>query len=223
MNEIIFVVQLLCIIIFACMALRLGSATLTTWVAIQAIMANLFVLKQITLFGFHVTASDAFAIGSLMGLNFLQEYYGQAQAKQATNTCFLFLFFFAIISQLHIWYIPSPSDSAHSAFATLLSPSPRLFMASMATFFIVQQFDIAFFAFLRKRLPHTAFAIRSVYSLTLSQFLDTVLFTLFGLYGIASNLIDIIVLSFSIKLLSILTFTVCCRYSNYFKIQTTID
>lgn len=206
-NEILFFIQSACIIAFAFVALRLGSATLTTWVAIQALVANLFVLKQITLFGFEVTASDSFAIGSLVGLNLLQEYYGREEAKNATWTCFLFLFFFGIVSQLHLLYLPSQHDLSHSAFVTLLSPSVRLFGASMLTFFIVQQFDIFFFAFLQNRLPRTSFAVRTTYSLILSQLLDTVLFSFLGLYGIATAIFDVILISFAIKLISIFSFT----------------
>ena len=40
-------------------------------------------LKQITLFGLNATASDIFAIGSLLGLNLLREIYGITEAKKA--------------------------------------------------------------------------------------------------------------------------------------------
>ncbi len=207
MNELIFFSQSICIIAFAIIALRIGSATLTTWVTVQALVANLFVLKQITLFGFEVTASDTFAIGSLVGLNMLQEYYGRDEAKKATWTCFLFLLFFAIVSQQHLLYMPSPGDSAHGAFVTLLTPSLRLFLASMSTFFVVQQFDIAFFAYLQKKLPNQSFAVRTACSLVCSQLLDTVLFSFLGLYGMVAAIFDVILISFAVKLISIFSFT----------------
>jgi uncharacterized PurR-regulated membrane protein YhhQ (DUF165 family) len=40
-------------------------------------------------------------------------------------------------------------------------------------------------------------------SLSLSQFLDTVLFSMLGLYGIVSAITEIILVSYSIKLLAI--------------------
>ncbi len=150
MNEIIFFSQSICIIAFAIIAQRIGSSALTTFVTVLALVANLFVLKQITLFGFEVTASDTFAIGSLVGLNMLQEYYGPQEAKKATWTCFLFLMFFAIVSQQHLLYAPSQSDTANGAFVILLTPALRLFLASMSTFFIVQQFDIVFLVFCKE-------------------------------------------------------------------------
>lgn len=206
-NELLFFVQIISTVAFAIGACRLGSAALTTWVAVQALIANLFVLKQINLFGFDVTASDTFAIGSLVGLNFLQEYYGKEEAQRATKTCFFFLCFFALISQLHLLYEPSLHDSSHSAFQTLLAPAPRLFLASLGTFFIVQRIDIVFFAFLQRKLPGWGFALRIALSLTVLQLLDTVLFSVTGLYGLVISLIDVILVSFLIKLIAIFSFT----------------
>jgi hypothetical protein len=207
MNEILFFIQIFIIVGFALGALRLGLAALTAWVAIQALIANLFVLKQITLFGFDVTASDAYVIGSLLGLNFLQEFYSQEEAKKATWICFFFMFFFTVISQLHLFYQPSSHDNTQNAFEVLLSPSPRLLMASMGVFFVVQQFDIRFFHFLKNTLPNSSFALRTTIALVVSQFLDTLLFSFAGLYGIATSILDIIIVSYLIKLAVIFCFT----------------
>lgn len=206
-NELLFFAQIAMTVVFAIAACRLGSAALTTWVAIQALIANLFVLKQINLFGFDVTAGDTYAIGCFVGLNFLQEQYGKEEAQKATKTCFFFLFFFALISQLHLFYEPSQYDSSHTAFQTLLSPAPRLFLASLATFFIVQRIDIVFFEFLQKKLPHVNFAWRVALSLSVLQLLDTILFSVTGLYGLVISLVDVILVSFLIKLITIFSFT----------------
>lgn len=207
MNELLFFVQTFAVVAGALIAYRLGSAALSTWVTIQALIANLFVLKQVQLFGFDVTASDTFAIGSLIGLNLLQEYYSREEALKASRTCFFFLFFFALISQLHLSYQPSDHDFSQTAFLTLLSPSPRLFLASIGTFFIVQQIDIALFAFLRTAWQTQSFAFRTAISLIISQLLDTALFSVLGLYGIVASLVDVIIVSFLIKLLAIFSFT----------------
>lgn len=206
-NELLFFAQVIATVAFAMAACRLGSAALTTWVSVQALIANLFVLKQINLFGFDVTASDTFAIGSLVGLNFLQEHFGKEEAQKATKTCFFFLCFFALISQLHLMYEPSLHDFSQTAFHTLLSPAPRLLLASLGTFFIVQRIDIVFFAFLQRKIPNQGFALRVALSLTVLQLLDTILFSVTGLYGMVISLTDIILVSFLIKLIAIFSFT----------------
>lgn len=207
MNEILFFTQTFLIVVFALGALKLGKGALTAWVAIQALIANLFVLKQITLFGFDVTASDVFAIGSLLGLNFLQEYFSKEEANRATWICFFFMLFFTLVSQLHLLYEPSAYDTTQPAFMAILSLSPRLLIASMSVFLVVQQIDIRFFAFLKNRIPSTSFAVRSGITLVISQFLDTFLFSFAGLYGIVASVIDIIILSYMIKLIVIFCFT----------------
>lgn len=203
MNELIFLLQIILLVGFTLGALKLGKEALTSWVCIQALIANLFVLKQITLFGLHVTASDAFVIGSLLGLNLLQEYFSREYAQKATWICFFSMLFFALIAKLHLFYLPNQFDGSQEAFFTLLSPSTRLFTASLSVFFIVQQIDIRFFVFLKKKLPNLSFAARAALALTVSQFLDTLLFSFAGLYGIVASLTDIILFSFAIKMIVI--------------------
>lgn len=207
MNEILFFTQTLLIIGFVLGALKLGKSALTTWVVVQALIANIFVLKQIALLGFNVTASDAFAIGSLVGLNLLQEYFGKEEAQKTTLICFFFMLFFALVSQMHLLYQPSSYDTTQAAFLAILSSSPRLLVASMSVFFIVQQMDIRFFAFLKKTFPQLSFASRIAMALALSQLVDTVLFSFAGLYGIVASILDIILVSLLVKFIVILCFT----------------
>lgn len=207
MNELIFLLQILLIIAFTFGALKLGKNALMGWIAFLAVIANLFVIKQISLFGFEVTASDSFAMGSLLALSLLQEHFGGEEAKKSSGICFFFLLFFALASQIHLWYTSSVHDASQEAFTTILSPSPRLFAASMGVFFIVQQFDIQFFSFIKRLFPSQSFAFRASLALILSLALDTVLFSFAGLYGIAASMIDVIIMSFLIKLLITFCFT----------------
>lgn len=213
MNEMIFFLEILVIVAFVIGALRLGKGALTSWVTVQALIANLFVLKQISLFGLEVTASDAFAIGSVLGLNFLQEYFGKEEAKHATWVCFFFMLFFAVVSQLHLLYHSSTFDNTQSSYEQILSPAPRLLFASITVFFIVQQVDIRFFAFLKNNFPHLGFAIRAAIALVISQFLDTFLFSFVGLYGMVVSVFDIIAVSFAVKLLVIFFITPLLKWA----------
>lgn len=203
MNEFLFFLQTFLMIIFALGALRLGESALTSWIVVQALLANFFVLKQILLFGFEVTASDVYAIGSMIGLNFLQEYFSKQSALKATWICFFFMVFFVIFSQLHLIYHASPSDISQDSYHTLLSWSPQLSGASMGVFFISQRFDIAFFSFLKNSVPTMAFAWRALTVTVCSQALDTILFTLIGLHGIIHSIVDVILVSLLIKLCAV--------------------
>jgi queuosine precursor transporter len=205
MNEFIFIIHIFLVLGFGLGALRLGREALICWVAIQALLANLFVIKQIFFFGFEVTCSDVFAVGCLLGLNLLQEYFGKESAKKAGWICFFTLLFFAAMSQVHLAYFPSPHDTTQQAFIDILSPAPRLLIASLVTFIIVQQCDLRLFQKLRAHLP--SFSLRSGISICLSQLLDTALFSFLGLYGLVNSLFDIVFISFLIKFLIILFMT----------------
>jgi len=205
MNECIFLIHIIAILLCTIISFRLGKTSLGSWVCIQALLANLFVLKQVVLFGFHVTCSDVFAIGGILSLNLLQEYYGSKEAQKIVTHCFYFMLFFAILSQIHLLYTPSSLDSTQSSYLTLLSPAPRLLFASLVSFFIVQKIDIRLFSTIKTFLPSSSFSLRTLFSLIFSQLLDTILFSFLGLYGLVHSLYDMIILSFLIKALVIAT------------------
>jgi hypothetical protein len=194
MNELIFFSHILLVVGFLLLSLRMGERALVGFVALQGVLANLFVLKQIDLFGFEVTCTDVFAIGGILSLNLLQEYFGKRSAKQAIHLSLLALIFFSLCSQIHLLYLPTSHDATQNAFATLFSTSPRIVFASIATFYLVQQFDVRFFPLLKGKL-----SLRIAASLFVSQLLDTILFSLLGLYGLVASLFDIILVSFLIK------------------------
>ncbi len=199
MNELLFLLHIVVIFICTLGCLKKGKEFLVIWICLQVILANLFVLKQVMLFGFQVTCSDAFAVGGVLGLNLLQQYHGKQQAKSAINACFCFMLLFTILAQIHLLYSPSQDDIAHTSYAALLSPSPRLFFTSLFVFFVVQKIDVALFSSLKKA---PIFA-RNLICLSTSQLLDTILFTFIGLYGLIAAPLDVIFVSFFIKITAI--------------------
>lgn len=203
MNEWLFFFHIVLVLLFAWGAVRLGREALIAWITIQALVANLFVIKQIDLFGMTVTCSDVYAIGSILGLNLLQEYFGKIWASRATWICFFMMLFFALMAEIHLHYIPSFADTTQTSYERLLSTTPRLLLASLFTFFLVQKIDIALFGILQRTFPKKSLTLRASLSLIFSQFLDTVLFSVLGLYGVVASLSSVIFLSFFIKLILI--------------------
>ena len=203
MNELIFLIHILLVTISVLGALRLGKEALVSIVALQAIIANLFVLKQIKLFGFDVTCTDVFSIGCILGINLLNEYYGAKAARLAIWVSFGCMLFFGLMSQMHLMYHPSMADGAHTYFLKLLAPIPRVLGASFVSYLVSSQFDVWFYSLLKKRLSNYL-VFRTGVSLAATQLLDTVLFSFLGLYGVLNSMADIIVLSYVIKLMVIM-------------------
>jgi uncharacterized integral membrane protein (TIGR00697 family) len=194
MNEWLFLFHVIVVVGFALFSLRLGKKALIAFIALQGVLANLFVIKQMTLFGFSVTCSDVFAVGGILSLNLLQEYFGQKSAREASMISLLILVFFALMSQMHLLYVPASFDTTQGAFLTIFSPTFRIVAASITTLFLVQQVDVRLFPMFKGRL-----AVRVAFSLFCSQLLDTVLFSFLGLYGLVESVFSVISLSFLIK------------------------
>lgn len=198
-NEILFFIHIFLVLGLVLGAIRMGKNVLISLIVLQAVFANLFVVKQISLFGFSVTCSDVFSIGGILGLNLLQEYYGRQEANTALKASFLGLLFFMLMSKVHLLYAPLAADVTQEAFCQILSHTVRISCASMGVYFIVQKLDLRLFGFLQSLFGRTYLPFRVGVSLVLTQFLDTVLFSFFGLYGIVVSLFDVIAVSFLIK------------------------
>ncbi len=206
-NEFLFFLDVFITMGCLLLCVKKGKESMTAFIVLCTVLANLFVPKQIVLFGMNVTSSDFLAVGVILGMNLLQEFYGKESAKRALNFSFIGMGFFAVVSRIHLLFSPSAMDSTHSAFCEILSSSLRLLSASLITFFIVQQVDIRFYAFLKRRLSERSLVRRIGTSLFFSQALDTVLFTFLGLWGVLSHLFDIMIFSYGIKVICILLFS----------------
>lgn len=202
-NELIFLLHSIIISISALVFFALGPNALVTFICVQCLLANLFVLKQTTLFGFNATCSDAFTIGATLGLNLLQEYWGKAITQRAIFINMATLIFYTIVSQIHLAYIPSVFDVTQSAYLTLLSSTPRIIIASITVYYISQTVDYYLYGFLKTWWHRRFLVLRTYTSTAISQAVDTALFSFLGLYGIVDNIGEIIVVSYAIKLVAI--------------------
>lgn len=203
MNELIFVLQAAAVVGAVLGARRLGRDAVMTLATLLAVFANFFVLKQIDLFGWTVTCSDAFVIGHLMCLNLLQQLYGRACAQKAATVSFSAMIVFAVLSQIHLAFVPSGVDSLQVHYSALLGIAPRLLAASITTFWFVQRLDLFLFGKFLKWMPNVSVGARSAISLLISQAVDTLLFTLLGLYGAVESWVSIFWMSFVVKCLGV--------------------
>lgn len=202
-NEIVFGFHVLCLGSAVLGAFFASKEALITLTAIFTLLTNLFVTKQITLFGLHVTATDAFAVGSILGMNILQEYYGNKVARQAIAIGFCAALFFIAVSVIHICYLPNNFDQCHIHFMAILQPMPRIVIASLVTYLLSQNLDHFLFTFFKTKFPEHGIVMRFCSSTIISQLFDTVLFSFLGLYGLIHNIGHLIIVSYAIKLLVI--------------------
>ncbi len=203
MNELIFILHTIIISCFALCALALGKNALVAFVCVQCVLANLFVIKQITLFGLHATCSDAFTVGATLGLNLLQEYFGRTITKKAIWINFFVLIFYAIVSQIHLAYSPSSVDTMQPHFSPILAFMPRIVIASFSVYLLVHLLDYTLYGALKRIFNQKYLLVRNYASVIVCQLIDTVLFSFLGLYGIIEHIWEVILVSYMIKLMVI--------------------
>lgn len=203
LNETFFFFHLVVSLSFLLFSLRMGKECLIAFLSLSAVLANLFVLKQISFFSWTITSSDVYAVQAILALNMLQEYFGKKTAEKASKISFFCMGFFAIMAKMHLTYIPSSIDYTQEAFVVILDAAPRIVFASLATFYFVQRLDILFFSQLKIWLKNTHFSFRVICSLLVSQTIDTALFAFLGLYGLVANIFSIIAFSLMVKCLVI--------------------
>lgn len=200
MNELLFFCHIL--VLLACLlgTVRLGKQALLIAFALQMILANLFIAKEITLFGLNVTATDMYTIGSIFTLSCIQEFYGKVEARKMIWTGFSFLILVGLMVKFHLLYKPSVGDTTHFAYLTIFSSTPRIIIASLGTAFLADRIDINLYAFFQKKLPLIG---RFALSTLIAQFFDTLLFSFAALYGSVSNITHIIFFSYLVKVVAI--------------------
>jgi len=220
-NEVIFLIYCSCIGLSIFGALLYGTAALTALMSLFLVFVNVFVTKHVSLLGFTATAADPIAIGIPLTLNVLQEHCGPNISKRAIWISFYCALIFMLLSTLHLWYAPAAADTSHEHFQALFAPMPRILAASFATFLITQYTDWHLYYAIRRFCTQRFAFLATLGSTTISQAVDTVTFTMLGLYGIMHNLLEIMLVSYVIKLmtLGVLTPFTICTHSLYGRIR----
>lgn len=202
-NFLVLSLHLLVLGAFILISLRMGAMALHAMLCMIAIAMNIFVLKQIKLFGLDVTATDALAVTYLLGLNLFQEYYGRKIVRQHVFISCMISATFTILGLIHLSYTPNAYDSMQIHYEMTISCLPRIIISSITSFLLIQLIDISFFAYLRGKTGGRWLTLRTTFSLLISQILDTLLFSFLALYGQVGNLWHIILVSIAIKFIVI--------------------
>lgn len=200
-NELIFLGHSTLVASITLGLLVLGREGLTAGVCLFSVLSNLFVTKQITLFGLHTISTDVFTIGAVFGLNLLQEHFGIASVKRAITCNFALLIAYLALCQVHLAYTPNAFDTMQTASQALLTPMLRIIVASVASYLLSQLFDMHLYRLLKQYFAGRHVVLRNILSLSCSQLVDTVFFSFAALYGTVHSVGHVIIVSYAIKML----------------------
>lgn len=222
MNETVFFLHALIVVGFLILATRLGKMALYCFVAIQGILANLFVLKQMKLFGLVVTCADVYTISCIFGINIICEFFGKKEANKAILLSLFLVIFYLIMTKFHLFYIPISNEKFSVSYETILSTAPRIVISSILVFYVVQRIDVLFFSFLKRKVFKNSFLLRLTCSVLLTQFLDTFLFSFLGLYGTVQKIFQVITMSYLMKVVIIAFNSSFCSFLKRFIKQVEV-
>lgn len=203
MNEYLFFFWTLLVICLVLAAFRLGRVALYGIIGVYIILANIFVTKQITLFGFAATGGNSLYGAIFLATDLLSEYWGKKEARRAVWFGWIVAAFFLIATQVFLWFKPSPDDFVHESMKTIFSLTPRIVAGSLIAYFISQTHDVWAFHFWKAKTGGKYLWLRNNASTFVSQLFDTVIFTLIAFYGVfpTAVLVQIVVTTYLLKIL----------------------
>ena len=88
-NELIFILQTVVGLAFTLVAFRMGRSWLYGYIAVCIVLANIFVTKQIILFGIAATGGNVVYGAVFLATDLLAEHYGK---KRGETGCFYRIF-----------------------------------------------------------------------------------------------------------------------------------
>ncbi|MBU1992757.1 MAG: queuosine precursor transporter [Patescibacteria group bacterium] len=186
-NDVLFIIQTLVSLCIALFAFKMGRIWLIALIAVYAVMMNVFVVKQMTLFGLDVTGGNVLYATIFLSTDLLAEHFGKKEALKAVKVGFFASLVFLVMSQIVMMYVPNSFDFAQSSFATLFTLTPRIVLGSLLAYIVSQHLDVYLFEWIKGKTKGKFLWLRNNASTWISQAVDTVIFTFVGLYMVEIN------------------------------------
>jgi uncharacterized PurR-regulated membrane protein YhhQ (DUF165 family) len=127
-NELLFGIEVLVTLSFVLLANRLGQIWLVALMAVMLVLMNIFVLKQMDLFGMQLTGVNVLYAAIFLASDLLAEHWGRREAYRAVRVGFGASVFLVAMGLIVIQFTPNIEDSSgggippHEALKTLLTP-----------------------------------------------------------------------------------------------------
>lgn len=189
MNEFLLILSLLLIYGSVLAAYRFfGKTGLYGWTVFATITANIEVLLLVEAFGMEQTLGNVLFASTFLVTDILSEKYGKKAAQVSVNLGVAASLMFIVLSQLWLLYIPAANDWAAPSFHMIFSNTPRIMLASLLVYALVQRFDVwayhKWWDFTKKRFGDSGrfLWLRNNGSTLISQLLNTLLYS-FGAFA----------------------------------------
>jgi uncharacterized integral membrane protein (TIGR00697 family) len=166
-----------------------GKNGLYAWIGMAIIIANIQVMKTISVFGL-VTALGNIIYGTtFLATDILSENHGKKAARKGVLIGFYILIAVTAIMQISLLFVPHESDAMSPALEQIFGLLPRIAVASLTAYLISQLHDVWAFNFWKRIFKGKYLWFRNNLSTMVSQLMDNIVFTLiafvgfFGIFG----------------------------------------
>lgn len=206
MNEIIFLGFFVFLASALLIALKIDKIYIYAIIAVLSVLMNVFVLKPFVLFGLPAYGGNAMYGCIFLATDLLAEHHGKKAAFKGVVVGFLSLLFYFIVSSVYLLLAPNLAVEnaliVENALTIIFKPALGIVIASLTAFLISNTIDVHIYDYLHRKTGEKMLWLRNNFSTLISQFLDTVIFSLIATYfGIFDPLFlgGIILINYSLK------------------------
>lgn len=203
-NELLWAIFLLIDLSLMLLAFRLwGKQGIYAYIGGSIIVCNIQVLVTVDLFGLVATLGNILYASIFLGTDILHEVYGAKAARRGVWIGFFMLLWANVAMQFALQFEPVGDAGIFLALQQVFELFPRVTVASLTAYLLSQHHDIWSFSLWKKATQGRHLWLRNNASTIVSQFIDSIVFTLIAFYGVLpfGMVLDIFVTTFALKLI----------------------
>ncbi len=204
MNELLFLGWTLLAVFLVLAAFRyFGRAGLYGVIGVYIVLANIFVTKQITLFGLAATGGNSLYGAVFLATDLISEYWGKREAKRAVWFGWFVAMGFLLATQVFQWFHPSADDFVNDSMSTLFSLTPAIVIGSLVAYIASQTHDIWAYHFWKRKTEGKKLWLRNNASTWVSQLIDSLIFSFIAFFMVFpfSVFLQIVLTTYLLKVL----------------------
>ncbi len=187
-----------------------GETGLYCYSAVCTVLANIEVLILVDAFGARMTLGNILFAVTFIVTDILAENEGRAAAHKAVLLGAACSALFLLVSQSWLLYVPADADWVSPAIRTVFQSTPRLLLASLVVYTVIQWVDVLLYQFWWNVTrcmvgdPRRFLWLRNNAATLMSQLLNTILFNCLAFYGVYDNqtLLSIILSTYAIYIVT---------------------
>lgn len=184
-NEILWIIFAITnfLLFLACFKI-FGKSGIFAWIAMGTILANIQVMKSITLFGLEATLGNIMYGTIFLATDALSEKYGKKESQKGVYIGFFTLAVSIILMEIALLFKPNVIDIAQPHLEAIFGVYLRVAAASLVAYIISQSLDVNLFHKIKSRLPETKWLwVRNNVATIISQLVDTAVFVTLAFLG----------------------------------------